>query len=236
MKKELNIIKTTLVIILKGLARLVGAIVKLAYLITKALNNLGAKLFNKLPRLLKVITIYTMIILSVLQVISMNSVNAKQVEKVIVKTEIVEIEKTEIIEEQVEEIVEIETCKFENETACAIYNKGLENGLTKEQSTLLVAISAHETGYWTSKAFTNNNNFGGLMNPTTDTLQNYETFENGLNAFVNCLTKYYFNKGLNTIEEIGAKYCPVGAKNDPNGLNKNWVNGVSSIYSNYLAK
>ena len=36
--------------------------------------------------------------------------------------------------------------------------------------------------------------------------------------------------GLNTLETIQPKYCPIGAKNDPNGLNKNWLGGVNKIY------
>ena len=52
--------------------------------------------------------------------------------------------------------------------------------------------------------------------------------------FVRILKTYYFEKGLNTIEEIGAKYCPVGAANDPNGLNKYWVGGVTNVYNYYL--
>lgn len=64
----------------------------------------------------------------------------------------------------------------------------------------------------------------------------YETFEDGLNGFVNLLTNNYFNQGLTTIETIGNKYCPVGAKNDPTGVNKNWIPSVSSIYNNYLQK
>jgi hypothetical protein len=65
-------------------------------------------------------------------------------------------------------------------------------------------------------------------------IKNYETYEQGLTDFVSILKNYYFDLGLNTIEQIGAKYCPVGAKNDPNGLNKNWVSGVSTFYNNYL--
>ena len=33
------------------------------------------------------------------------------------------------------------------------------------------------------------------------------------------------------IEFLGKTYCPVGAKNDPKGLNKNWVKNVKYYYS-----
>jgi len=32
------------------------------------------------------------------------------------------------------------------------------------------------------------------------------------------------------ISWIGSRYCPVGAKNDPRGLNRNWISNVRRIY------
>lgn len=32
------------------------------------------------------------------------------------------------------------------------------------------------------------------------------------------------------IEFLGATYCPIGATNDPNGLNKNWITNVRYYY------
>lgn len=40
----------------------------------------------------------------------------------------------------------------------------------------------------------------------------------------------YLDKGLKTIEQIGAKYAPSHAANDPSGLNSNWVKNVRSMY------
>jgi len=34
------------------------------------------------------------------------------------------------------------------------------------------------------------------------------------------------NCGLDFISCLGSRYCPIGAKNDPKGLNKNWVKNV----------
>ena len=135
--------------------------------------------------------------------------------------------------EQVEQKTE-NICKLENAIACKIYDKAISNGLSHNQAIIVVSISAHETGYWTSSVFKEKNNFGGVM--CNSGLINYETFEDGLNGFVNLLTNNYFNQGLTTIETIGNKYCPVGAKNDPTGVNKNWIPSVSSIYNNYLQK
>ncbi len=34
------------------------------------------------------------------------------------------------------------------------------------------------------------------------------------------------------IEALGKVYCPVGASNDPRGLNRNWVRNVKKFYNN----
>lgn len=38
-------------------------------------------------------------------------------------------------------------------------------------------------------------------------------------------------KGGDFIAFLGSRYCPVGAKNDPTGLNKNWVRNVKRLYA-----
>ena len=35
---------------------------------------------------------------------------------------------------------------------------------------------------------------------------------------------------------LGSRYCPVGAKNDPTGLNKNWVRNVTCFYNEGVRK
>ena len=133
--------------------------------------------------------------------------------------------KVEIVEETKELITEEK-----------IYNRAIEKGLTKNQALIVVSISRHETGNWTSKAFNEKNNFGGIMCNGATEIKSYETFEEGLDDFIRVLKTYYFDEGLETIAEIGAKYCPVGAENDPNGLNKYWVSGVSAFYTEYSQK
>lgn len=236
MKKELNVIIKMLMLLVKALFMIGKSIVKIIYLIIKFIDNLIAKLFMKLPRLLKVGVVYSLIGLAVLNFVNVpsKSVSAKTEtsEKVAIATENLPVETTE--KPVVEEKVENTTCKLDNENACNIYNKAIEKGLTENQSLLVVAISTHETGYWTSKAFTENHNFGGIM--TSKGLKSYSTYEEGLDHFVSVLKNYYFDKGLTTIEQIGAKYCPVGAENDPKGLNVNWVPSVTSIYNSYTQK
>lgn len=240
MKKELNIIKVMSITILGSFGKMIKALLKLLYLIEQAKNNLIAKLFMKLPRTAKVIMVYTLVILSGLQVMSFASPN-KTTEQVVedLVVEKVEAKTTteEIIEEQAtEQVVETEqvACNFSNQVACDIYNNAISKGATNEQAIIIIAISAHETGYWKSNLFVNANNFGGHCNSKGFII--YDNYEEGLNAHVDLLLNNYFAKGLNTIEQIGAKYCPVGAQNDPKGLNNNWVPSVTSIYNSYLAK
>lgn len=236
MKKELNVIIKMLMLLVKALFMIGKSIVKIIYLIIKFIDNLMAKLFMKLPRLLRVGVVYSLIGLAILNFVNVpsKSVSAKTEtsENVAIATENLPVETTE--KPVVEEKVENTTCKFDNENACKIYDKAIEKGLTEKQSLLVVAISTHETGYWTSKAFTENHNFGGIM--TSKGLKSYSTYEEGLDHFVSVLKNYYFDKGLTTIEQIGAKYCPVGAENDPKGLNANWVPSVTSIYNSYTQK
>ena len=149
------------------------------------------------------------------------------------------VETTEQVEETetTEQVAIVEqttaTCKINNESACYIYNSAIEYGFDHNQALLVVAISRHETANWTSSLYVNSNNFGGLYNSSAKKFFSYETKEDGLNAMLRTLSKGYFEKGLTTIEDIGAKYCPVGA-ND-NGSNKYWVGSVTEIYNQYQA-
>lgn len=46
---------------------------------------------------------------------------------------------------------------------------------------------------------------------------------------INHQLKHWNGKG-DFIEFLGKTYCPIGAKNDPQGLNKNWVRLVKYFY------
>lgn len=81
----------------------------------------------------------------------------------------------------------------------------------------------------TSKAAKNKYNFGGIMGKGG--LRTYNSAEEGIEAVAKLLaTDRYKGK---TIAQIGAIYAPIGAKNDPNNLNSNWVNGVTKFYNQY---
>lgn len=49
---------------------------------------------------------------------------------------------------------------------------------------------------------------------------------------INRKLKTYKGSDKDFIKHLGKTYCPVGALNDPWGLNKNWVNNVTKFYFN----
>lgn len=91
---------------------------------------------------------------------------------------------------------------------------------------LIVAIAAHETMLGTyGPAAAIHNPFGlgpGMV---------FATEGDAVRFAVSVLAQYYLPEGRDTIAEIGAKWAPVGAKNDPSGLNQHWTRGVSGYYA-----
>ena len=238
MKQETSILIKLVKGLVKAFALVIAQLMKIVYLIIKAFNNLNAKLFMKMPRILKVVIIYLLIGLS-----AFAFVKPKVLVKEIISSSIVEQVKTlqnEIndlsnqIKSKDNEIMKLKIIANLNDIEKSIYNKSIENELTHEQAILIIAISRHETGNWTSNLYKNNNNFGGLYNGNEGKFYSYNSKEEGLQAFVNLLKYNYFGKGLDTIEKIGAKYCPIGASNDANGINVNWVPRVNQYYNDYL--
>jgi hypothetical protein len=168
-------------------------------------------------------------------------IGSKLMSKETIITKTVEVEKPlvitvekEVIKEVIVEKKTTKTPNFTRQVEKDIYNKSIELGLTEKQAMLMIAISRHETGAWTSKAFKEKNNFGGIMWKNATEIKPFDSYESGLDYYVKHLRNNYLNKGLTTIEKIGAIYCPVGAANDPNGLNKYWVGGVTNFYNSYL--
>lgn len=95
---------------------------------------------------------------------------------------------------------------------------------------MFAAIVTHETGHGTSNALVNKNNPGGMMGgPGSMQLKGFDNLEQGLEAMAHNLRINYFDKGRTDAASIGQKYAPVGAENDPRGLNSSWVSGVSAL-------
>lgn len=90
---------------------------------------------------------------------------------------------------------------------------------------LLSAIAIHETGNGTSRAANEKNNVAGMMGKNG--LRSYESVEESIFDMARNLRQNYVDQGRSTVAAIGAKYAPVGAGNDPTGLNNHWVTGVN---------
>jgi hypothetical protein len=175
----------------------------------------------KLPRPTKAVIIYVLVLTFIVSM--QQALEQKKPVKTIKEIKIAYTE-PKVKEEVKEEL----TCNYD-EVSCKIYNKAKELGMNEEQSKITIAISRWETGNYTSSAFKNKNNVGGMM--CQSGLINYNSLDEGIHAFVKNLKNNYFDIGLDTIDKIQPKYCPIGAKNDPNGLNKYWLNGVKEIYN-----
>ena len=139
------------------------------------------------------------------------------------------IKYTQQNEEKTNADSEMPICNMEK-VECMIIYYSLEYGIDYK---IALSISMWETGYFTSDAYKYRNNVGGMMywNGTRSELIRYNTLQDGVIAFVKNLKTRYFDKGLNTLEKIQPIYCPVGADNDPNGLNQYWLNGTKRIYA-----
>lgn len=94
---------------------------------------------------------------------------------------------------------------------------------------LLSAIAVHETGNGTSRAANEKNNIAGMMGKNG--LRSYETVADSIYDMARNLRQNYLNQGKESIAQIGAKYAPVGAANDPTGLNNHWTTGVQRFYN-----
>jgi hypothetical protein len=93
---------------------------------------------------------------------------------------------------------------------------------------LLAAISIHETGNGTSNAARFKFNVAGMMGKNG--LKTYSSIQESIFDMARNLRQNYLDKGKLTIAQIGAKYAPIGADNDPNQLNNHWVTGVQRYF------
>lgn len=207
---------------------LIGLIYAL-YLLIRAFDNLIVKLFMKLPRWSRVAILWALVISNIYHNFDFK-VLAKEVElnTTIITTQQTPQEDASKIENmpQIEAKLEEEyICILEHETACKIKNKAIEYGIDWK---IAVAISRWETGNFTSNIYKTKNNVGGMY---CKGFIKYNSLDEGIEAFVSNLKRNYFDIGLDTLEKIQPKYCPVGAENDPNNLNQHWLGGVTQIYN-----
>lgn len=220
-----DILKKLGKIILENSIYIIVGFVYATYLLIRGFDNIVAKLFMRLPRLMKVAIIYLLVINFGYDAYTIFNPTS-DFKEVVAVSNTLDIENIPVkfeIEEEKEEICNLDS------TSCKIVENAKKIGLNYEQTLISVAISKWETGNYTSSAFKNKNNVGGMM--CSSGLISYNSLEDGINAFLTNLKKNYFDIGLDTIDKIKPKYCPDNAENDPNGLNKYWTNGVKKMYN-----
>lgn len=127
---------------------------------------------------------------------------------------------TEIIEKNNESVVErllnVDNLTIEERIELKCHQYGIEPDIP-------LAIARLETGHFTSRAFLDGNNVGGLS--TNEVPMSFDTLEDGIEAFVQNLAENYFAQGFDTVEEIGKKYCPVNKEN--------WIRIVNQLLEEY---
>ncbi len=96
---------------------------------------------------------------------------------------------------------------------------------------LLAAIAQHETGNGKSRAAVEKNNIAGMMG--INGLKSYASVEESIMDMARNISKNYIGNGLSSIAKIGAKYAPIGAANDPTGLNHHWITGVTKYFNKF---
>lgn len=58
----------------------------------------------------------------------------------------------------------------------------------------------------------------------------FPSYQAAIETVAKGLRENYLNQGLKTIVQIGSKYAPAGAGNDPTNLNSHWTENVSKFY------
>ena len=107
-----------------------------------------------------------------------------------------------------------------------LYNKCIEYDVNP---LLAAAIIIHESGNGTSVAIRKLNNIAGFMGSRG--LMRFDSIRDSIDFMVILLKEQYIDKGFDSIDSIQKKYCPVGAENDPTGLNKHWLPMVADYYN-----
>ena len=92
----------------------------------------------------------------------------------------------------------------------------------------LAAISMHETAHGTSYAYKHKNNAMGICG--SGGTKRFRDVHDSIEASARALASPELYGKATTIREIGARYAPHGAANDPQGLNHSWVGGVTQNY------
>lgn len=162
---------------------------------------------------------------------------SKEVVKVVENVSSIKKVETELKEE----IINVDYI-LEKDTYPSFWNDRLNDIVWLEASAetgipapLLMAISIHETGNFTSNIFRNYNNVGG--NLSRGRAMRFNSFEDGVKYMARNLKNNRAYRNVNwkgnykdMISSIQRVYAPIGTSNDPRNLNSHWYNGVLKFY------
>ena len=90
---------------------------------------------------------------------------------------------------------------------------------------LLVAIAGAESSFGQVTCGPNNAWGWACPNDPAD----FQTWAHGIDTVAEGLRRYYLDEGRTSVSLIQQKYCPVGAANDPTGLNSHWTANVTKF-------
>lgn len=134
--------------------------------------------------------------------------------------EVPDVEYIAVAEAVEEVVVEVEPeVEFENEYDTMIYQAAED---TVIDPYLAIAISRLETGHYTSNAFVNGYNFGGMT--VASGVKSFESLSDGLEQYISLL-EWYYDNGMDTAEKMQSTYCPP---------NEKWDETVNSVYGDFI--
>lgn len=147
-----------------------------------------------------------------------DNVSIEEIDRVVYAENVAEDIARCVEEEVVEVDIEIEEIEvhFDNEYDEMIYQATKD---TVVDPYLAIAISRLETGHYTSDAFINGHNFGGMTG--SKGVMSFPSIYNGLDRYVKML-EWYYEMDMDTPQKMQATYCPP---------NDEWDDIVSSIYN-----
>ncbi len=90
---------------------------------------------------------------------------------------------------------------------------------------LLVAIAGAESSFGQHTCGPHNAWGWACPNDPAD----FATWADGIDTVSEGLRRYYLDEGRTSVSLIQQKYCPVGAANDPTGLNSHWTGNVTKF-------
>lgn len=140
------------------------------------------------------------------------------------RTDAQEMPKAMTDEEKIKRINNILQGKLANKGVVFLLSAN-ENGLDVFRQ---VAIVAQETNFGQSKLLQTHNNVGGMIGNSGNFMR-FGSVDESIWYHARLLKRYKDN-GRETLTDIQPLYCPVGAKNDPTGINQYWLPNTIKIY------